>query len=96
MQPGTTLPPDGRTTIVRNDDLPPMTGERQGKSEMRVRWATGNPFAFSDAEIDRIRRRARQRVLDEHTSGRRAAELESLLSAAIRAGVPAAAIEEAV
>jgi spore maturation protein CgeB len=40
---------------------------------------------MTDAERDAIARRARERTLDEHTSARRAAELESLLDAAFGA-----------
>lgn len=39
-----------------------------------------------NAERDALARRARERTLDEHTSARRAAELESLLDAAFGAG----------
>jgi spore maturation protein CgeB len=42
----------------------------------------------SDAELAAIARRARERTLDEHTAGRRAAALVAALEAA-RAGVPA-------
>ena len=40
----------------------------------------------SDGELARLRRRARERTLAEHTADRRAAELEALLEDACRAG----------
>jgi spore maturation protein CgeB len=51
---------------------------------------------LGDAEIDRIRRRARQRVLDEHTSAHRARELEAILAQARQAAAPPHAMKEAV
>lgn len=48
----TGLDADGRATIVRRDELPPMTGERKGRSEMRVAWSTATPFAISDDDIE--------------------------------------------
>lgn len=41
---------------------------------------------MGDAERDALARRARERTLDEHTSARRAAELEALLDGAFGAG----------
>jgi spore maturation protein CgeB len=46
---------------------------------------------MTDAERDGVARRARERTLDEHTSARRAAELESLLDSAFGAGDAAVA-----
>jgi spore maturation protein CgeB len=51
---------------------------------------------LTDAEIDRIRRRARERVLDEHTSAHRARQLENMLAEARRAPAPSAGMREAV
>jgi spore maturation protein CgeB len=51
---------------------------------------------LSNAEIDRIRRRARQRVLDEHTSAHRARELETILAGAMQVAEPPDAMKEAV
>jgi spore maturation protein CgeB len=48
-----------------------------------------------DAERDALARRARERTLDEHTSARRAAELESLLDAAFGAAEGAGDAAEA-
>jgi spore maturation protein CgeB len=48
-----------------------------------------------DAERDAVARRARERTLDEHTSARRAAELEALLDAAFGAGEAVDAAEPA-
>jgi hypothetical protein len=48
-----------------------------------------------DGERDAVARRARERTLDEHTSARRAAELEGLLDAAFGAGEAVDAVEAA-
>ncbi|TIT89160.1 MAG: glycosyltransferase family 1 protein, partial [Mesorhizobium sp.] len=42
-------------------------------------------LGLSDAELEALRRQARERVLDEHTSTRRAAELDGILNEAVRA-----------
>ncbi|MGK9170132.1 glycosyltransferase [Inquilinus limosus] len=50
-------------------------------------------LALSEPELRRIGAAARQRVLDEHTSARRAAELEALLAAARPAAATPTAME---
>ena len=51
---------------------------------------------LTNVEIDRIRRRARERVLDEHTSAHRARQLEGILAEAMRAPAPCRETREAV
>ncbi|MER8769262.1 glycosyltransferase [Mesorhizobium sp. M0960] len=49
-----------------------------------------------DAELDAIRRRARERVLDEHTSARRAKEFDRILSDALHGSTHGEPLKEAV
>ena len=46
-----------------------------------------NAILMSDAELQRISRAARERVLGQHTAMHRAVELESLLSSRVPAGM---------
>ncbi|ATE65081.1 cupin domain-containing protein [Rhizorhabdus dicambivorans] len=48
----TGLAEDGRATIVRRDELSPMTGGRPGRPEMQAIWSTATPFAISDIDIE--------------------------------------------
>ncbi|RUV87650.1 glycosyltransferase family 1 protein, partial [Mesorhizobium sp. M5C.F.Ca.IN.020.14.1.1] len=51
---------------------------------------------LSDSDVDAIRRRARERVLDEHTSAQRARELDRLLSDALQGLTAGEPLKEAI
>ncbi|TIV44841.1 MAG: glycosyltransferase family 1 protein, partial [Mesorhizobium sp.] len=67
-------------------------------SEILLAHSTGDVVAalgLSDNEIATLGRRARERVLDEHTSAHRAAELDRILNDAF-ASTSRGTMEEAV
>jgi spore maturation protein CgeB len=52
-------------------------------------------LSYGDAEVARIARAARERTLEEHTSERRARELEEIVAGVMRGGAEAVAAMEA-
>ncbi|AZO28721.1 MULTISPECIES: glycosyltransferase [unclassified Mesorhizobium] len=71
-----------------SDDWPGIDRFFKPGSEIVIAHSTDDVVAalgLSDAELEALRRQARERVLDEHTSTRRAAELDGILNEAVRA-----------
>ncbi|ESZ14293.1 glycosyltransferase [Mesorhizobium sp. L48C026A00] len=68
---------------IVSDTWPGLSSFFQPGSEIILADSTDDVVAavgLPDSEVDAIRRRARERVLDEHTSAQRARELDRLLS----------------
>ena len=81
-----------------SDDWPGIDSFFNPGSEIVLAHSTDDVVAalgLSDAELEALRRKARERVLDEHTSTRRAAELDRILNEAVRAQA-SEALKEAV
>ncbi|AEH90874.1 CgeB family protein [Mesorhizobium opportunistum] len=73
---------------IISDDWPGLESFFEPGKEILLAHSTEDVVAalgLSDGEIEALRRRARERVLDEHTSARRAAELDRILNEAARA-----------
>ncbi|CDX20013.1 conserved hypothetical protein [Mesorhizobium plurifarium] len=81
-----------------SDDWPGIDSFFNPGSEIVLAHSTDDVVAalgLSDAELEALRRKARERVLDEHTSTRRAAELDRILNETVRARA-SEALKEAV
>ncbi|CDX22605.1 conserved hypothetical protein [Mesorhizobium sp. ORS 3324] len=85
-------------TAIISDDWPGLDHFFEPGNEILLAHSTDDVVAaldLSDGELEALRRRARERVLDEHVSARRAAQLDRILSDA--AGAPASeTMKEAV
>ncbi|MDG4902169.1 MULTISPECIES: glycosyltransferase [unclassified Mesorhizobium] len=67
---------------IVSDDWPGLDDFFEPGCEILLAHSTDDVVAalgLSDGELEALRRRARERVLDEHTSARRAAELDRIL-----------------
>jgi spore maturation protein CgeB len=81
---------------IVTDDWPGLEDFFQPDCEILVARNAEDTLAAldcSDAELGRIAKAGRERVLAEHTSGKRAAELEQLLSDHVRLRSPRLALE---
>ncbi|MBZ9761202.1 glycosyltransferase [Mesorhizobium sp. CA8] len=73
---------------IISDDWPGLDSFFEPGKEILLAHSTEDVIAaigLPDTELDTLRRRARERVLDEHTSTRRAAELDRILNEAAEA-----------
>ncbi|MDG4882741.1 glycosyltransferase [Mesorhizobium sp. WSM4884] len=73
---------------IISDDWPGIDSFFKPGTEIVLAHSTDDVVAalgLSDAELGALRRQARERVLDEHTSTRRAAELNRILNEAVQA-----------
>ncbi|TJX04298.1 MAG: glycosyltransferase family 1 protein, partial [Mesorhizobium sp.] len=85
---------------IRQDDLAAgLSSFFQPGSEIILADSTDDVVAavgLPDSEVDAIRRRARERVLDEHTSAQRARELDRLLSDSLQCLTAGEPLKEAI
>ncbi len=84
---------------IVTDTWPGLGSFFQPGSEIILADTTDDVVAalgLSDGEFDAIRRRARERVLDEHTSAKRAGELDRVLSDASQGFAAGEPLKEAV
>ncbi|UCI09640.1 glycosyltransferase [Mesorhizobium sp. B1-1-8] len=73
---------------IISDDWPGLDSFFEPGNEILLAHSSDDVVAalgLPDAELEALRRRARERVLDEHTSARRAAELDRILNDTARA-----------